>query len=298
MLSSSVALAEETDTGGMRSPAMFATGVVMGSAGSGLIAGAYLFTEGAGSCDGVSRDSVPSDAQVDGCMAGIGQQSVRRRAHHWRALFLGGIPCSPSAHHRATPRRRERAGEGRTWRRLAHRLVLKLSEVLAAEVLAAVRGWCEASRMRSHAPILVALALTGCPSEAPVVPTADATATVAPTTEPTPTASATVEPSARVEPPPSGPDASLGGRLFDKFYAEQAVKGGFKPDDAKTKARPTAPVARAQRTLPSAAGGPMLTTAATLPPEEPVRLGLEGQRRHLRRGFQNKPYAVNKTGSR
>lgn len=94
MLSSSVALAEETETGGMRSPAMFATGVVMGSAGSaGLIAGAYLFIEGAGSCDGVSRDSVPSDAQVDGCMAGVGQQIGGVVALiTGGALFLGGIP--------------------------------------------------------------------------------------------------------------------------------------------------------------------------------------------------------------
>lgn len=100
LLGSSVALGEGTDEaissegGGMRSPAMFGTGVVMGTAGAaGLITGAYLFTEGAGSCDGVSRDSVPTDAQVDGCMAGVGQQiggvvSLITGG----ALFLGGIP--------------------------------------------------------------------------------------------------------------------------------------------------------------------------------------------------------------
>ena len=84
----------ESEGGGMQSPAMFATGVVMGSAGSaGLIAGAYLFTEGAGSCDGVSRATQPSDAQVDGCMAGLGQQVGGVIALiTGGALFLGGIP--------------------------------------------------------------------------------------------------------------------------------------------------------------------------------------------------------------
>lgn len=98
-LVSSVAVAEENesasgDAGGMRSPAMFGTGIVMGSAGTaGLIAGAYLFTEGAGACDGVSRDSLPTDAQVDGCMAGVGQQIGGVVALiTGGALFLGGIP--------------------------------------------------------------------------------------------------------------------------------------------------------------------------------------------------------------
>ncbi len=95
--STRVALAEEAEAstgGGMQSPAMFATGVVMGSAGAaGLVAGAYLFTQGAGSCDGVSRDSIPSDAQVDGCMSGIGQQVGGVVALiTGGALFLGGIP--------------------------------------------------------------------------------------------------------------------------------------------------------------------------------------------------------------
>jgi hypothetical protein len=99
-LLSSVAVAQENESagsdagGGMQSPAMFGTGIVMGSAGAaGLITGAYLFTEGAGSCDGVSRDSLPSDAQVDGCMAGIGQQIGGVVALiTGGALFLGGIP--------------------------------------------------------------------------------------------------------------------------------------------------------------------------------------------------------------
>lgn len=108
-LVSRVAAAEERDeasrddAGGMQSPAMFATGVVMGSAGgAGLIAGAYLFAEGAGSCDGVSRASVPSDAQVDGCMAGLGQQIGGVVALiTGGALFLGGIPVLAVG---ATPR--------------------------------------------------------------------------------------------------------------------------------------------------------------------------------------------------
>ncbi|MBL8739601.1 MAG: hypothetical protein JNK04_00860 [Myxococcales bacterium] len=84
----------ESGEGGMRSPAMFATGVVMGTAGgAGLIAGAYLFTQGSGSCDGVSRDSMPTDAQVDNCMTGVGQQIGGVVALiTGGALFLGGIP--------------------------------------------------------------------------------------------------------------------------------------------------------------------------------------------------------------
>jgi hypothetical protein len=87
------AQAEESETG-MRSPALFATGIVMGGAGSaGLIAGAYLFADGAGSCDGVSRDREPTAAQVSGCQVGVGKQVGGVVALvTGGALFLGGIP--------------------------------------------------------------------------------------------------------------------------------------------------------------------------------------------------------------
>lgn len=82
------------DAGGMSSPALFGTGIVMSGAGvAGLATGAYLFTQGAGSCDGISRASMPSDAQIEGCMGGVGQQIGGVIAMvTGGALLLGGIP--------------------------------------------------------------------------------------------------------------------------------------------------------------------------------------------------------------
>jgi hypothetical protein len=85
---------EEPSSGGMQSPAMFGSGIVMSSAGAaGLITGAYLFTQGAGSCDGVSRDVLPSDAAVERCTAGVNQQIGGVFALATGGLlFLGSIP--------------------------------------------------------------------------------------------------------------------------------------------------------------------------------------------------------------
>lgn len=83
-----------SDAGGMSSPALFGTGIVMSGAGvAGLATGAYLFTQGAGSCDGITRASMPSDAQIEGCMGGVGQQIGGVIAMvTGGALLLGGIP--------------------------------------------------------------------------------------------------------------------------------------------------------------------------------------------------------------
>lgn len=155
--------------------------------------------------------------------------------------------------------------------------------------------------MRSHALLVLALALAGCPSEAPVVPTAESTATAsaAPTAEPTaalPSAEPSAEPSAQVEAPPSGPDATLGGRIFDKFYAERSVKSGFKPDDSKTRGKADgAGGPNNNGTLMSAKGLPLLNDAG-----HDYRLknlfgwDFKGRDGISGTGFLNKTYAVNK----
>lgn len=152
--------------------------------------------------------------------------------------------------------------------------------------------------MRSRSSIIVALTLTACPSEAPVVPTAESTAsaTAAATSEPTAAATTSATASAHIEAPTSGPDASLGGRLFDKFYAEQSVKGGFKPDDAKTKGKADGTGGPSNNgTLLSAAGAPLLNDAG-----HDYRLknlfgwDLKGKDGIYGAAFMNKAYAVNK----
>jgi hypothetical protein len=151
--------------------------------------------------------------------------------------------------------------------------------------------------MRLCASIVCGLALMGCPSEAPVVPATDSTAaSAAPSPEPTTTATTAPEASASVEAPPPGPDASVGGRLYDKFYAERSLKSGFKPDDSKTRGKPDGTGGPSNNgTLMYAAGKPMLNDAG-----HDYRLknlfgwDLKGSEGISGVGLLNKTYAVNK----
>ncbi len=64
-----------TTGGGMQSPAAFAAGVFLSSAGTaGLIAGAYLFTSVDDACAGLDRGSIPSQSQVDACRGEVNSQ--------------------------------------------------------------------------------------------------------------------------------------------------------------------------------------------------------------------------------
>ncbi len=59
----------------MESPGLFALGFIFTSiGGAGLGVGGYFFNEGSGACDGISRDSLPTTAQVDACRTGVIQQ--------------------------------------------------------------------------------------------------------------------------------------------------------------------------------------------------------------------------------
>ncbi|MBL8739600.1 MAG: hypothetical protein JNK04_00855 [Myxococcales bacterium] len=149
--------------------------------------------------------------------------------------------------------------------------------------------------MRSCALIALLLVSTGCPSEAPVVPTAEGTASAAAPSAQPPVASAEPIASAVPEPAaPSGPDPTIGGRLFDKFDAERSVKSGFKPDDAKTRGKPDGTGGPSGNgTLMFAAGKPMLNDAG-----HDYRLknlfGWDLKGREGISAFVNKTHAVNK----
>jgi len=155
--------------------------------------------------------------------------------------------------------------------------------------------------MRSNILIAAtALQLTACPSGGPVAPVADSSATPEATAPAAPSLSADVAASAtasaKIEPPPPGPDSGHGGRLFDQFYAEQGVKGGFKPDDAKTKGKADGTGGPSNNgTLPSTGGAPMLNDAG-----HDYRLkslfgwDLKGRDGIYGPGYMNKAYAVNK----
>jgi len=67
--------ARAQDDEGMRSPAALGLGIALSSVGSaGLALGGYLFSSGSGSCDGISRSQIPTEAQIDGCRSGVNQQ--------------------------------------------------------------------------------------------------------------------------------------------------------------------------------------------------------------------------------
>ena len=87
------ARAEEAGAG-MQSPAAFGVGLVLSSIGvAGVSAGGYLFASGSGACDGISRDRLPSDAEIAGCTAGVNQQLGGIVALvSGGGFFLGGIP--------------------------------------------------------------------------------------------------------------------------------------------------------------------------------------------------------------
>lgn len=155
--------------------------------------------------------------------------------------------------------------------------------------------------MRSN--ILIAattLLLTACPSEGPVVPVADSSATAETTAAAEPSASATAASSATasstIESASPGPDMGHGGRLFDKFYAEQGVKGSFKPDDAKTKGKADGSGGASNNgTLPSAAGAPMLNdTGHDYRLKNLFGWDLKGRDGIYGPGYMNKAYAVQK----
>lgn len=87
-----------------------------------------------------------------------------------------------------------------------------------------------------------------------VPPTVDAT-------PPSPVASASVAPSSSAAARPA-PDTAIGGRLFDKFYAEPASGGTFKPDASKTAGKADGSGGpKGDGTLLSATGAPVLNDA-------------------------------------
>ncbi len=151
--------------------------------------------------------------------------------------------------------------------------------------------------MRLHALFAAALALTGCPNEAPVVPAAEGpAASAANTSEPVAAATASAEASATIEVKAATTDTGLGGRLYDKFYAERSVKSGFKPDSPKTRGKADGTGGPSDNgTLMSAAGKPMLNDAG-----HDYRLknlfgwDLKGREGIYGAAFLNKTYAVNK----
>lgn len=88
-----------TTGGGISSPAMLGTGLVMSSAGiAGVATGAWLFTQGGDSCQGISRQAIssgdiPTEAEIDSCIAGVNQQVGGVIAMvTGGALLLGGVP--------------------------------------------------------------------------------------------------------------------------------------------------------------------------------------------------------------
>ena len=61
--------------GGMKLPGLFAAGLLFSGIGVGGVAtGGYFFSEGAGACDGISRDQAPTPAQAEACQKGVIQQ--------------------------------------------------------------------------------------------------------------------------------------------------------------------------------------------------------------------------------
>lgn len=62
---------------GMRSPFALGMGIFLSGAGTaGLAVGGYFFNAGSGSCDGISRDALPSESQVDACVGGVNSQAA------------------------------------------------------------------------------------------------------------------------------------------------------------------------------------------------------------------------------
>jgi hypothetical protein len=85
------ASAQETT---MRSPPALGVGIFLSSVGSaGLAAGGYLFATGAGACDQLPTDQVPTERQVDACTAGVNRQvGGVVGLVTGGAFLLGGIP--------------------------------------------------------------------------------------------------------------------------------------------------------------------------------------------------------------
>lgn len=79
---------------GMQSPGAFATGVGLSSLGvAGLAIGGTMFSSGAGACDALPRDAMPSDTQIDACRAGVNQQvGGVIGLVTGGAFLLGGLP--------------------------------------------------------------------------------------------------------------------------------------------------------------------------------------------------------------
>lgn len=86
--------AHAEESGGMESPGLFALGFIFSGIGAtGLGVGGYFFNEGSGACDGISRSSVPSTAQVEQCRTGVIQQVGGGVGMATGGIFLlAGIP--------------------------------------------------------------------------------------------------------------------------------------------------------------------------------------------------------------
>lgn len=68
-------LIDQDSGGGMNSPGAFGVGIVLTSAGAvGLGVGGWLFSKGAGACDSITGESIPSDAEIDACTSGVTNQ--------------------------------------------------------------------------------------------------------------------------------------------------------------------------------------------------------------------------------
>jgi hypothetical protein len=87
-------LAQEDTGGGMRSPGIFATGLLFSGIGiAGLSAGGYFFSQGEGACDNISTTQIPTMAQIETCKTGFIQQVGGGAAMVSGAVFLiAGIP--------------------------------------------------------------------------------------------------------------------------------------------------------------------------------------------------------------
>lgn len=90
------ALAQDasTSSGGMQSPFAFALGLVLtGAGGAGLAVGGHLYSLGTDACDAIPRDRVPTDQQIDDCMASANNQVAGIVSMVTGGAFvLGGIP--------------------------------------------------------------------------------------------------------------------------------------------------------------------------------------------------------------
>lgn len=88
------AQAPEASAGGMNSPGAFGVGVVLTGVGAaGLGIGGWLFSKGSGACDSISRESIPSDAEIDACTSGVTNQVAGVLSMVAGGAFaLAGIP--------------------------------------------------------------------------------------------------------------------------------------------------------------------------------------------------------------